>query len=88
MWMCVKMEFIISDEQLNDLEEQLSKRMFCMQWQKIYIPIIRSRPLSEHDAEIRMMERERVLVDYCKWVNTHWTIQRIKEYKESLRGEP
>jgi hypothetical protein len=47
----------------------------------------------EHDTRPRplssalMKERERVLDDYEKWDDCHWTTQRMKEYKESLRSE-
>ena len=43
---------------------------------------------ADHDAKVAKAERERVLDDYCKWDNSHWTTQRVSEYKESLRGEP
>ncbi len=39
-------DYIITEEQLDELEYELSKRLFCMQWQKMQIPEIRSRPLS------------------------------------------
>ena len=53
-----------------------------------YLPSIAdgiyARPLSS----ALMNERERVLDDYEKWDDCHWTTQRMKEYKESLRSEP
>ena len=57
-------QYIITGEQLDELEYELSKRLFCMQWQKMQIPEIRSHPLSS----ALKAERVRVLaiVDkYC-----------------------
>ena len=42
---------------------------------------------AEWMPEALKAERERVLDDYCKWDNSHWTTHRIRKYKESLRSE-
>lgn len=67
-------EYIITEKQLNVLYE------LCKEFPDIpnLDAGVRSRPLD--------IERERILEAFAKWDESKWSIARVKEYKEYLKG--
>lgn len=97
-------QYIISEAQLETLLAgcQNDYGEWCRGVDDSFAETIRSHPLSDHDAEIRMKERERVLAELERIAQHNWEEIETDEGElvrmcfcgeligkiEELRGEP